>query len=212
MKIVVIGESCKDVFIYGDCNRLSPELPVPVFIPVETVRNPQMAGNVIENIKSLNKSVDVIGRTQVDIITKTRYVDRKTNHMFLRVDENDSAERIFINNSTTNLIRNSDLVVVSDYDKGFLTLEDLKFIGENSKMSILDSKKILSKEVISSFTFVKLNESEYKRNLHLTDCKNIIVTLGAKGCMFNDVVFNSPKPMETIDVSETEIPLLDHSS
>ena len=80
-------------------------------------------------------------------------------------------------------------------------MEDLKFIGENSKISILDSKKVLTEEVINSFTFVKLNESEFKRNLHLTSCKNIIVTLGAKGCMFNDVIFNSPKPMETIDVS-----------
>ena len=201
MKIVVIGETCKDVFVYGDSNRLSPEAPVPVFTPVEITKNPGMSGNVIENIKSMNKSADVVGRNQTEIITKTRYVDKKTNHMFIRVDENDTAERIFLNNSTINLIRNSDIVVVSDYDKGFLTLEDLKFIGENSKISILDSKKVLTEEVINSFTFVKLNESEFKRNLHLTSCKNIIVTLGAKGCMFNDVIFNSPKPMETIDVS-----------
>lgn len=201
MKIVVIGETCKDVFVYGDSNRLSPEAPVPVFTPVEITKNPGMSGNVIENLKSMNKSADVVGRNQTEIITKTRYVDKKTNHMFIRVDENDTAERIFLNNSTTNLIRNSDIVVVSDYDKGFLTLEDLKFIGENSKISILDSKKVLTEEVINSFTFVKLNESEFKRNLHLTSCKNIIVTLGAKGCMFNDVIFNSPKPMETIDVS-----------
>ena len=201
MKIVVIGETCKDVFVYGDSNRLSPEAPVPVFTPVEITKNPGMSGNVIENLKSMNKSADVVGRNQTEIITKTRYVDKKTNHMFIRVDENDTAERIFLNNSTTNLIRNSDIVVVSDYDKGFLTLEDLKFIGENSKISILDSKKVLTEEVINSFTFVKLNESEFKRNLHLTTCKNIIVTLGAKGCMFNDVIFNSPKPMETIDVS-----------
>jgi len=33
MKILVIGDSCKDVFIYGKANRLCPEAPVPVFIP-----------------------------------------------------------------------------------------------------------------------------------------------------------------------------------
>ena len=33
MKILVIGDSCKDVFIYGTANRLCPEAPVPVFIP-----------------------------------------------------------------------------------------------------------------------------------------------------------------------------------
>ena len=33
MNILVIGDSCKDVFIYGDIERISPEAPVPVFKP-----------------------------------------------------------------------------------------------------------------------------------------------------------------------------------
>ena len=32
-KILVVGESCLDVFTYGDVERLSPEAPVPVFKP-----------------------------------------------------------------------------------------------------------------------------------------------------------------------------------
>ena len=32
-KILVIGESCLDIFQYGDCKRLCPEAPVPVFNP-----------------------------------------------------------------------------------------------------------------------------------------------------------------------------------
>ena len=31
MKILVIGETCKDVFNYGRVDRLCPEAPVPVF-------------------------------------------------------------------------------------------------------------------------------------------------------------------------------------
>jgi len=31
MKILVIGDSCTDVFIYGDIERVCPEAPVPVF-------------------------------------------------------------------------------------------------------------------------------------------------------------------------------------
>ena len=34
MKILVIGDSCKDVFIYGKVERLSPDAPVPILIPL----------------------------------------------------------------------------------------------------------------------------------------------------------------------------------
>ena len=44
MKITVIGELCRDIFIYGKSNRLSPEAPVPVFTPLYNEENPGMAG------------------------------------------------------------------------------------------------------------------------------------------------------------------------
>ena len=56
MEITVIGELCRDYFYYGETNRLSPEAPVPVFNPLFHVENPGMAGNVVENLKSLNES------------------------------------------------------------------------------------------------------------------------------------------------------------
>ena len=34
MKILVIGDSCKDIFIYGDIVRIAPEAPVPVIKPI----------------------------------------------------------------------------------------------------------------------------------------------------------------------------------
>ena len=68
-------------------------------------------------------------------------------------------------------------------------------------MSILDSKRKLSKEIVDSFTFVKLNEKESLQNSDLLECKNILVTLGSKGTKFNDEVYPSPNPQETIDVS-----------
>ena len=33
MNILVIGEFCIDEFVYGECARLNPEAPTPVFIP-----------------------------------------------------------------------------------------------------------------------------------------------------------------------------------
>ena len=39
MNVLIVGDSCKDVFIYGDITRLSPEAPVPVFNPRRTIEN-----------------------------------------------------------------------------------------------------------------------------------------------------------------------------
>jgi bifunctional ADP-heptose synthase (sugar kinase/adenylyltransferase) len=201
MRIAVIGENCNDIFIYGDCNRLSHEAPVPVMIPIETKENLGMSGNVVKNIEALSDA-RIVHICQTEVIKKTRYVDKKSNHMFLRVDEGESnIQTLDLNISKTNAIVNSDIVIVSDYDKGFLSDEAIKKIGSIAKLSILDSKKKLSKEIIESYTFVKLNESEYKQNIQFKECKNIITTLGSKGAQFDGKIYPSPSPKETIDVS-----------
>ena len=122
--------------------------------------------------------------------------------MFLRVDEGENSIGEFkLDEWKINEIKNADAVIVSDYDKGFMTNDDLLTIGKNSKISILDSKRKLSKEIVNSYTFVKLNEKESLQNSDLLGCKNILVTLGSKGTKFNDEVYPSPNPQETIDVS-----------
>ena len=60
MKILVIGDSCKDVFKYGTCDRLCPDAPIPVFIPAHKKENRGMAGNVYQNLLSLKADVKLI--------------------------------------------------------------------------------------------------------------------------------------------------------
>ena len=55
MKILIIGESCMDIFHYGECNRLTPEAPVPVFNSISLWKNGGMAMNVYNNFKMLIK-------------------------------------------------------------------------------------------------------------------------------------------------------------
>ena len=50
MKFLAIGDSCTDVFVYGRCDRICPEAPVPVFTPVKTKTNGGMAANVQSNV------------------------------------------------------------------------------------------------------------------------------------------------------------------
>lgn len=199
IKILVIGEKCIDRFMYCDVSRFSPEAPVPVLNPSEIVENDGMAGNVVRNLKAMNKDVSIEHWHQDEIITKTRFVEKKSNHMFLRLDENETnISKLELN---SNLLSDYSIVIVSDYYKGFISDDDLIKIGKNSKLSILDSKRKLSKEIIDSFTFVKLNEKESSQNSDLLECKNILITLGSKGTKFNDELYPSPNPQETIDVS-----------
>ena len=71
MRIIVIGEICEDVFVYGESKRLSPEAPVPVFIPKYTTINNGMCGNVMENLKGLLPDADINYVPQQAKITKT---------------------------------------------------------------------------------------------------------------------------------------------
>ena len=96
-KILVIGDSCTDIFRYGEVNRIAPEAPIPVLKPQKETSNPGMAGNVVTNLKALKVDVDFI--TNKKEIRKIRYVCSKYNHPLLRVDENDTCDRIDIENN-----------------------------------------------------------------------------------------------------------------
>jgi bifunctional ADP-heptose synthase (sugar kinase/adenylyltransferase) len=183
---------------------LCPEAPVPVLTDVYKELNWGMAGNVQENLLAHNPELNINLIHQKNLIKKTRYIDDKTNHMFLRVDEGENeVDTLILTPDTVQTITESDLVIVSDYNKGFLTEEVLIQIGKLSKLSIIDTKKTISKDLIDSFTFVKLNEHEYQRNKNISD-KNkdkFIITLGMNGAKHDDIVFLSPSPKQTIDVS-----------
>ena len=75
MKILIIGESCLDVFHYGVCKRLCPEAPVPVFNSVEIKENGGMAMNVYNNVKKFNDNVDILTNENWKNIKKTRFVE-----------------------------------------------------------------------------------------------------------------------------------------
>ena len=201
MKILIVGETCVDKFIYCSTGRLSPEAPVPVVNPIKTISNAGMAGNTYENAKALAPKAIMASITQKSKITKTRYVEEKSNHMFLRVDEGEDFDYQFTwGPFADSSIAEADIVIVSDYNKGFLSNADLKEIARKSKLSILDSKRKLTNDIIEGFTFVKLNESERYNNPNLTT-DNIITTLGKKGAEYKNVLFESPNPQDTIDVS-----------
>lgn len=206
MKVLVIGEKCFDIFVYGDVNRLSPEAPIPVLIPKNIVTGDGMGKNVVNNLIALCKNDDYeIGFIhQEKAIAKTRFVEEKSNYPFLRVDEGEeNIDRIEFNEEIINEILNVDAVIVSDYNKGFLEYEDLLKISEYAKFCVLDTKKKINEDIIRAYDFIKLNKSEFDNNYTEDEqlLEKIIITLGSKGAKHKNVMYPSDSPRETIDVS-----------
>ena len=186
-RVLVVGEGCSDIFVYGNASRLCPDVPAPVFIPKNSVDSPGMAGNTARNLEFLGLEVDLI--QQQEIIKKTRYVDFKLNYTFLRVDEGESEITPFDKSIISEEeIRGYKAVVISDYGKGFLSELDIERFCKNNANTFLDTKKILG-DYCRQAKIIKINSLEFERlkgNINLEDWRNkLIVTLGERGCMYH---------------------------
>tara|TARA_R110000824_G_scaffold285438_4_gene473635 strand:- start:195 stop:926 length:732 start_codon:yes stop_codon:yes gene_type:complete len=199
MSILVIGESCLDVFKYGVCNRLCPEAPVPVFNPVNETVNGGMAYNVYNNLLSLKVPTEIQTNLNYENITKTRYIDSKANYMFMRLDENDDQyPACSVDTINFSLY---EAIVISDYNKGFLTTEDIERIGDSHPLVFLDTKKILG-DWCSSVTYIKINEDEYKKTQHTLEeelLEKLIITMGSKGSRHLGVTY----PVPRVEIKDT---------
>jgi bifunctional ADP-heptose synthase (sugar kinase/adenylyltransferase) len=205
-RILVIGELCIDKYVYGEVNRLSPEAPIPVINPLYSVMSDGMAGNVVNNVRFLSPNDKVTHWYQDTQIVKTRYVHKKSNQMLLRVDEGEMSKINEIGELTEDMVNeilDSDLVLISDYNKGFLSEEDINKISSLARLCILDTKKKINQISLENITFIKLNEVEYKNNQELVDNhrEKFVITMGEEGAMYMDHLYPSLHPQETIDVS-----------
>ena len=190
MKILVVGDSCKDIFVYCSIDRICPEAPVPVLNPIYENENDGMAKNVVENLKALG--VDTIHiETNSNTIKKIRYVDERSNQMILRVDEHDYCDRIDQNELIS--FDGYDAIIISDYCKGFLLEEDIQYICENYDNVFIDTKKKLGKW-IKNANFIKINDLEHKKNFEVIpnypDLEDkLIITQGKNGCIYQGKVY-----------------------
>ena len=186
LKVLLIGDSCTDEYVYGSCERLNPEAPVPIlkFNRKETKKG--MAWNVRENIESFGIEVYMI--TNQETITKTRYIDEKYNQQILRVDNEPDLKPM--NSDLPD--EHFDALVISDYDKGFLSNEKVFELVEWFDGPVfIDSKKTkLPKESC----FVKINDLEFSKLDNPSD--NLIITRGSKGAEYQGKLY----PGEKVDI------------
>jgi bifunctional ADP-heptose synthase (sugar kinase/adenylyltransferase) len=196
-QIKIIGESCIDVFVYCEAIRLAPDLPVPVLQEIHIEKNPGMAANVQRNIHSRLIKTELITNPNWESLIKTRYVHDSSNHMFFRVDTLFQIEQIKMDT----LKLDTDVIVISDYNKGFLSENDIANICNSHPLVFLDTKKILGSWADQA-AFIKINNYEFKNSQKfLTDKlqNKIIHTRGAEGCDYQGINY----PVEKIDVRDT---------
>lgn len=189
LNILLIGESCQDEHHYGECNRISPEAPVPIMDYSYTAICPGMAANVERNLLALGCNVTFLTNDPDEMI-KSRYIDRRSGHQLLRVD---TGEKVSEPLSLMDIdeLEQYDAVVFSDYDRGFITWGNARFIcSEFNGLVFVDSKK---KDLTCyEDAIIKINEFEDQAALAYDEDCEIIVTQGRRGAKWRDKQFPAP--------------------
>jgi D-beta-D-heptose 7-phosphate kinase/D-beta-D-heptose 1-phosphate adenosyltransferase len=152
-KLLVIGDLMIDHYLWGSCERISPEAPVQVINVDNESTVLGGSGNVINNLKALGAQVDVISViggcetsdelkillndinvnskyliTQKDRITSKKSRIIAAQQQVVRYDR-ESTDEISTKSQTTilntfkKIITNYDAVLLSDYGKGVLTAD-----------------------------------------------------------------------------------------
>jgi len=197
-KILIVGDSCLDVYSYCSASRLAPDKPVPVLEVLSRTETPGMAYNVFCNVESLGVFCDIETNLNWKEVIKNRYVHSSSNHMFMRVDATSSIERIDV----TKLSLDYETIIVSDYDKGFLLEDDIEYLCSKHPQVILDTKKVLDTWAIGA-KFIKINNHEFDRSKKFIENNmksKIIQTMGGDGCFYGGKLYPVEK-MDVIDVS-----------
>jgi D-beta-D-heptose 7-phosphate kinase/D-beta-D-heptose 1-phosphate adenosyltransferase len=191
-KILLIGDNCTDVYQYGTIDRLSPEAPVPVFVPTRTEERAGMAGNVANNLKALGCYVDYLhGETSV----KTRLIDERSKQQIVRIDRDVQSTPITFDTDIPDVY---DAIVISDYNKGTVSYELIEELIALSIPIFIDTKKPDLERFQGAW--VKINELEHSKIK--SECSGLIVTRGSRGASaIHHSIDVSSHSVEVVDVT-----------
>jgi len=173
-KILVIGDLMIDHYLWGSCDRISPEAPVQIVNINSESTVLGGAGNVINNLHALGVKVDVISvigecevsrelrqllsKIDVDtqyLVTQKDRVSSKKSRIIVSqqqvvrydresTDEISSKSQATVLNIFKEIVKNYDVILLSDYGKGLLTSNLTKslisFANKNNKKLLIDPK------------------------------------------------------------------------
>ena len=236
-KVLVIGDIMLDTYYEGDASRISPEAPVPV-VKIERKRNMLGgAGNVARNITSLGSDCTIISLVGEDYhgkIIKNLLEEANVRPILLEDEERLTTvkSRIFARNQQmirydeetvkavsdpikstlkqkiAENIKNSNVIVLSDYGKGFLyqeLIQDIYAIAEQKKCpkpKIFIDPKPQNKAFYKNSYLLTPNHKESEElaglSMHTKEeiiaaahkilqdlgAENVLITLGAEGMAY----------------------------
>ena len=152
-RLLVVGDLMIDHYLWGSCERISPEAPVQVVNVKSESSVLGGGGNVINNLRALGSQVDVISvvggceisnelktllknisvSTQHLITQKDRITSKKSRIIAAQqqvvrydresTDEISNKSQITIIEIFKEIVGNYDVILLSDYGKGVLTFE-----------------------------------------------------------------------------------------
>jgi rfaE bifunctional protein kinase chain/domain len=250
-KILVAGDLILDVYAYGKVKRISPEAPVPVLNLERYETVPGGAGNTLLNLIALGMEVTALGRVGEDrsgvlllenlieagVSTEGVLVDpdwitpEKTrciaqSHQLLRIDREsivplDAQQEARVLEQIPSLLKSCDLVAISDYAKGFLTLPILGcLISESKKREIpviVDPKGVdftrytgasilkpnLMEAILASGLPEETSLEEIARAvIQKSQIENLIVTRSEQGISLFSEKERYDIPAHTLDVTD----------
>jgi len=182
--IKIIGDIMLDVWVNGDCQKISPEAPVLVVKESSKDYNVGGAGNLSLNLSNLGTHTSLYGSVGSDTpghkvqeilmqnavksyvsedskctTTKTRIIGQNGQHL-IRID---NEENYTENTPVETLLKDleqTDTVIISDYDKGVIKKDTVQKIIEKCDKVYVDPKQGYS-TYIGAY-LVKPNMKEYE--------------------------------------------------
>ena len=191
MRILVIGDACIDEYRYGEIRRVNPESTAPLLNFENSEEKLGMAFNVAKNLRSFGVVVELLVPTEMS--RKIRYIDRRTGEHLLRVEHDVQAQSCLVGSKYM-----FDAIVISDYDKGFVTNKVIQKLRKRFKGPIyMDTKK----HNLADFAgiYIKINQRELYESTSIPEPDKLIVTYGAKGCGYKESLYPA-KVIEVVDV------------
>jgi rfaE bifunctional protein kinase chain/domain len=219
IRILVIGDIMLDKYVVGDVNRISPEAPVQIVQVIDEYSNLGGCGNVVKNIRDLGAKVDCVASIGFDrasetisqklndldigdylieesyiAIVKERIVANSRKIQMLRIDREIVQEvdpQIIIDQLRNYFSEHSpDIIIVSDYAKGMIGAEVMKYLKEHPHRIIIDPKP----QHIGYYNDVFMvtpNEKEWHEMMLSSQCnldkvKYILETKGKHGMSLKD--------------------------
>lgn len=236
-KVLVIGDIMLDTYYEGDASRISPEAPVPV-VKIERKRNMLGgAGNVARNITSLGSDCTIITLVGADYhgkIIENLLQEANVYPVLLEDEERPTTvkSRIFARNQQmirydeetikaipepikntlrqkiAEHIQNCNVIILSDYGKGFLyqeLIQDIYTLAEQKKCpkpKIFIDPKPQNKAFYKNSYLLTPNHKESEELAGLSmqtkeeimacaekilqdlNAENVLITLGAEGMAY----------------------------